>query len=394
MKTITQLKEARAKLIEDARKLYADADSPTAEDEARFDTMHADADKIGEDIKRLERQQAAEAQLEQIDERQTRSAAHHEGVHEDAVTGTDSPEYRKGFEAYLRRGHRKMTADEHRALEVGTDSEGGYTVDDVLLARLVAIRDEMNVMRGLATILQSGQDVKMPTEASLGVATWTAEEAGYTDSDDAFGTVTFTSHKLGRIVKASEELLQDSVFPIGTYITNQIGRSIGLGEEAAFVAGDGSGKPTGVVNGSAAGVTAAGAAAITADEIIDLYHAVARPYRAVGTWMTADATVAKIRKLKDGNSQYLWQPGLQAGQPDSILGRPLATSDSVPASTTGLKSVVFGDMSYYHIIDRSPIAIQRLDELYAANGHVGFRGFARTDGKLTASAAVKHLIQA
>ena len=394
MKTITQLKEDRAKLIEDARKLYADADAPTAEDEARFDTMHADADKIGDQIKRLERQEAADAELKKLDDRVTRSAEHHEGVAEDSVTGTNSPEYRQGFEAYLRRGHKKMTANEHRALEVGTDSEGGYTVDDVLLARLIAIRDEFNVMRGLATVLQSGQDVKIPSEASLGVATWTAEEAAYTESDDAFGQVAFTSNKLGRIVKASEELLQDSVFPIGNYITSQIGRSIGLGEEAAFVAGDGSAKPTGVVNGSSLGVTAAGAAAITGDEIIDLYHSLARPYRGVATFMAADATIKLIRKLKDGNSQYLWQPGLQAGQPDSVLGRPLVTSDSVPAATTGLKSVVFGDMSAYYIIDRSPIAIQRLDELYAANGHVGFRGFARTDGKLTASAAVKHLIQA
>jgi HK97 family phage major capsid protein len=228
----------------------------------------------------------------------------------------------------------------------------------------------------------------------LGVATWTAEEAAYTESDDAFGQVSFSNYKLGWIGKITEELLNDSVFPIGSHIVSQIGRAIGKGEDAAFVAGDGSGKPTGVVNGSSLGVTAAGAAAITSDEVIDLYHSLGRPYRGQATWMAADATVKLLRKLKDGDNQYLWQPGLQAGQPDSILGRPLVTSDNVPAATTGLRSVVFGDMSAYYIIDRTPVAVQRLDELYAANGFIGFRGFERTDGKLTQSAAVKHLIQA
>lgn len=386
---ITELKEQRAKLIADARQLRDSVESPTAEDEARFDTMLADADKIQQKIQREEDLIAAEDSLSRVDSRRT--VAKPLGERSGDEGGV---EYREAFEKYLRRGRGDLTGDERRALEVGTDSEGGYTVDDTLSANLIAIRDEMNVMRGVATVLQSGQDLKIPTEASLGTAAWTAEEAATTESDDAFGQVSFSSYKIDRIVKVTEELLQDSVFNIGGYVTSQIGRSVGIGEEAAFVNGDGSGKPTGVVGGSALGVSAAGAAAITADEVIDLYHSVARPYRMQGTFLAADATVKLLRKLKDGDNQYLWQPGLQAGQPDSILGRPLATSDNVPAATTGNKSLLFGDMSYYYIVDRSPIAIQRLSELYAANGFIGFRGFARTDGKLTQSAAVKHLIQA
>jgi len=387
-KTITQLKEDRAKLIDDARSTYDKIDSPTAEDEARLNTMLDDADKIGSQIATQERLEQQEADLRKADPRKTVAKPVEDR------SGDGDTEYRDAFDKYLRRGRGKMSGDERRALEVGTDSEGGYTVDDTLAAELIQIRDDMNVMRGLATVRNSSQDVKIPTEASLGVATWTAEEAAYTESDDAFGQVSFSNYKLGWIGKITEELLNDSVFPIGSHIVSQIGRAIGKGEETAFVAGDGSGKPTGVVNGSSLGVTAAGAAAITSDEVIDLYHSLGRPYRGQATWMAADATVKLLRKLKDGDNQYLWQPGLQAGQPDSILGRPLATSDNMPAATTGLKSVLFGDMSYYYIIDRSPVAIQRLDELYAANGFVGFRGFERTDGKLTQSAAVKHLIQA
>ena len=110
--------------------------------------------------------------------------------------------------------------------------------------------------------------------------------------------------------------------------------------------------------------------------------------------MMNDSTAKLIRKLKDGDSQYLWQPGLQAGQPDVLLGRPVVVSSAMPAATTGLKSVVFGDLSYYTIADRANTAVQRLNELYAANGQIGFRAFKRTEGKVTLSSAIKHLIQA
>ena len=128
--------------------------------------------------------------------------------------------------------------------------------------------------------------------------------------------------------------------------------------------------------------------------MIDLYHALGRPYRKNATWIMNDSTVKLIRQLKDSNGQYLWQPGLQAGQPDMILGRPLLTSSAAEAATTGLRSVLFGDLSYYTVADRSGSVLQRLNELYAANGQVGFRMFKRMDGKLTSSDAVKHLVQA
>jgi len=127
---------------------------------------------------------------------------------------------------------------------------------------------------------------------------------------------------------------------------------------------------------------------------MDLYHSLGRSYRRRATFMLADATALAIRKLKDGDSQYMWQPGLQAGQPDRLLGRPVEISDSMPAMTTGLKSVLFADFSYYWIGDRTATVVQRLDELYAATGQVGYRAFKRVDGKLTLAAAAKHLIQA
>ncbi len=142
------------------------------------------------------------------------------------------------------------------------------------------------------------------------------------------------------------------------------------------------------------GKTTASGTAIAADELIDLFHALKPPYRARATWLMHDSTVAAVRKLKDANNQYIWQPGLQAGQPDMLLGRPVRVSRYMPEIALDAKTVAFGDFSYYWIADRQSIGIQRLVELYAANGQVGFRMFTRVDGRLALAEAVQVLQQA
>lgn len=302
--------------------------------------------------------------------------------------------YKEGFNAYIRRGKSAMDGNFLNALQVGTNSEGGYIVPQEFETQLTQALQDINEVRQWCNVITTASQHNIPTEASLGSAAWTAEEAAYTDSDAAFGQVVLGAHKAATICKVSEELLMDAFFSVEAYLAQNFGKRFGILEEAAFVAGDGSGKPSGIVPGSSLGVTAAGAAAITSDEVIDLYHSLSRPYRRNAVWLMSDATAKLIRKLKDGDNQYLWQPGLQAGQPDVLLGRPVVVSNSVPAATTGLKSMVFGDLSYYTIADRSGVAVQRLNELYAANGQVGFRAFKRTEGKVTLSSAIKHLIQA
>jgi len=397
MSRLNDLREERAKLIAEARAILnlATEKAPlTAEQEGRADEMYDAADALKDKIDREERAEAAEKSLEKIDARKVEPGKPEDPEVRAERIGTDSAEYRKAFDSYLRKGSLLLSADEVRALQIGTDSEGGYATDDRLLNMLVQIRDDQNVMRGRATVIQTSQDVKMPVESSLGTAAWTAEEAPYNDSDDALTEVTLSAYKLTRLVKASQELMADGVFDVAAWVVSQIGRAIGTAEEAAFVNGDGSDKPTGLVGGSSLGVTATSAAAITSDEVIDLYHSLGRPYRVNGTFVMADATAKLIRKLKDGNSQYLWQPGLAGGQPDTILGRPVVTSDNMPAAATGKKSVVFADISQYYIADRAAPTVQRLNELYATNGQVGFVGSARVDGKLVQAAAAKHLVQA
>lgn len=315
-------------------------------------------------------------------------------VNVDRGSYRNSADYKEGFDAYARKGGAVLDARFLNALQVGTNSEGGYIVPQEFETTLLEALQDINEIRRYCNVIQTGSDRNIPVESSMGAAAWTAEEAAFTESDPAFGRVTLSAYKAATIIKVSEELLQDAFFDVSGYLARNFGKRFGLLEEAAFVNGDGSGKPTGIVQGSSLGVTAAGAAAITADELLDLYHALSRPYRAGAVWMMKDSTAKLIRKLKDGNNQYLWQPGLQAGQPDTLLGRPVVVSDAMPAATTGNKSVIFGDLSYYTVADRAGVAVQRLNELYAANGQVGFRAFKRTDGKVTLSSAIKHLIQA
>lgn len=285
----------------------------------------------------------------------------------------------------------------YNALQIGTDSEGGFLVPDEFERTLVQALEEENIFRTLAKIIQtSSGDRKIPVVATKGSASWIDEEGAFPESDDAFSQVSIGAYKLGTMIKVSDELLNDSVFDLESYIATEFARRIGAKEEEAFFTGDGKGKPTGILaaaGGAEVGVTTAGAAAITADEVIDLFYSLKSPYRKNAVWVLNDATVKAIRKLKDNQGQYLWQPSLVAGTPDMILGRPVKTSAYMPVAAAGAKTIAFGDFGYYWIADRQGRSFKKLSELYAATGQVGFLGSQRVDGKLILSEAIKVMQQ-
>lgn len=398
MDKIVELKQERAKIVEEQRSMYDQVDAEsramTAEEkevyeklEARFDELTAEIKTMEDDRAKRDVLKAREDMLDKVDTRQFRPD---ETVGE--KIGRASEEYRQAYDSFLRRGKNALDATEIRALQVGTDSEGGYLVPDEFEKTLVEGLTNVNVMRQLCTVIQtSNGTTDIPVVSSQGSADWTLEEAAYKESDDAFTQVTLSAYKLTRIIKVSEELLNDSAFGIEGYIAKSFSNAFGIAEENAFVNGDGSSKPTGITDSAGVGVTAAAPTAITADELIDLYHSLGRAYRQRASFLMADSTAKIIRKLKDGDSQYIWQPGLQAGQPDRILSRPVYISDYCEAATAGLKPIVFADFSYYWIADRVGRSFQRLNELYAANGQVGFKASQRLDGKLTLAAAAKVL---
>ncbi len=174
------------------------------------------------------------------------------------------------------------------------------------------------------------------------------------------------------------------MFDLESYIGHEYAYAFGAAEEESFCVGTGSGQPTGLftANGGEVGVTAAAAGAVTADELIDLIYSLKSPYRKKAKFLMNDKTVCALRKLKDGNGVYLWQPALQQGQPDKLLGYELYTSPYVPVMASGSYSIGFGDFQNYWIADRAGRTVQRLNELYSMKGQVGFVGTERVDGKI------------
>jgi HK97 family phage major capsid protein len=284
------------------------------------------------------------------------------------------------------------------ALHVGTDTEGGYLVPDEYERTLIEALVEQNIFRQLAHVIHtSSGERKIPVVASKGTASWIDEEAAYPESDDTFGQVSIGAYKLATMIKISEELLNDSVFDMPAYIAKEFARRIGAAEEEAFFTGNGTGKPLGILaatGGAETGVTAAAADKITMDEVIDLFYSLRAPYRRNAVFIMNDATVKALRKLKDGQGQYLWQPSITAGTPDTILNRPVYTSGFMPTLATGNKTILFGDLGYYWVADREGRSFKRLNELYAPTGQVGFLASQRVDGKLILPEAVKVLKQA
>jgi len=395
--TILELREKRAKAWE-ATKAFLESHRNdkgvlSAEDDATYSRMEGEITDLGKEISRMERQEALDAELRKpvnmpLTGRPDIGKA-------DGKTGRAADEYRASFWNLMR--SKAAMPNVINALQIGTDSEGGYLVPDEFEHTLVEALQEENIFRQLATIIQtSSGERKIPVSASKGTASWIDEEGAVPESDDAFGQVTIGAYKLGTLIKVSEELINDNVFDLEGYISKEFARRIGAKEEEAFFSGNGTGKPNGILNatgGAQVGVTSAGATALTADEVMDLFYSLNASYRKKASWLLNDSTIKAIRKLKDGNGNYLWQPSLTAGTPDTLLGRPVNTSSFMPAIAAGAKTIAFGDYSYYWIADRQGRSFKRLGELYAVTGQVGFLGTQRVDGRLILPEAVKVLQQ-
>lgn len=392
---ITEMRNKRKKLIETMDgflETHQHDGSLSAEDDATYREMENTINTLTSDIHRMERRAEIEAELEKpVGKPITEKPA--AGMNAENEAKIRKKEYNKSFWNVMRK--KLVNPEVMNALQEGADSEGGYLVPDEFEHTLVEALESENIFRKLAHIINtSSGDRKIPVVASKGTASWVDEEGSITESDDAFGQVSIGAYKLGTLIKVSNELLNDSVFDLEAYIAKEFGRRIGAKEEDAFFNGNGSGKPTGIFDstaGAQVGITTASISAITADEIIDLFYSLGAPYRKNAVWVLNDATVKAVRKLKDGNGNYLWQPALTSGTPDMLLGRPVYTSNCVPTIASGAKVIAFGDFSYYWIADRQGRVFKKLNELYAATDQTGFVATQRVDGKLILPEAIKVL---
>lgn len=397
MNKILELREKRAKAWE-AAKAFLDSKRGndglvSAEDAAIYDKMEDDILNLGKEIERLERQEALDQELNRaINTPLTGKPMSNDSPEK---TGRASDEYKKAFWNAMRMKNPRH--DVYNSLSIGEDSEGGYLVPDEFERTLITTLEEENIFRKLAKIIKtSSGDRKIPVVVTKGTAIWLDEGEEYEESDSVFGQTSIGAYKLGTMIKVSDELLNDSVFNIESYIATEFARRIGAKEEEAFLVGDSEGKPTGIFNatgGAEVGITANSATALTADEVIDLVYSLKAPYRKNAVFLMNDATVKTIRKLKDGQGQYLWQPSLTAGTPDTLLNRPVYTSAFAPTIEAGAKTIAFGDFGYYWIADRQGRSFKRLNELFATTGQVGFLASQRVDGKLILPEAIKVLQQ-
>ena len=389
MKKVLELREKRAKAW-DAAKAFLDARAKdgvlSPEDNATYDKMLADVDAMARQIAIEEDRVARDAEMSRPTSAPLTEKPGAQGAK--PVSPRATAEYRADFLNILR-----GRAPVNNVLSTSPDTDGGYLVPTEFETQIVTGLEEANIIRSLAKTINTSAERKIPIAATHSTAQWTAENAAYTESDPAFAQKTIDAFKLTDLVKVSVELLQDSMFDLESYIAREFARAFGIAEEEAFCVGTGTGQPTGIftASGGTVGVTASSPTAITVDNLIDLIYALKSPYRRNAVFLMKDITVSALRKLKDSNGAYLWQPSVQAGQPDRLLGYPLYTSPYVPAAEAGALPIAFGDFSNYWIADRMGRTVQRLNELYAGNGQVGFIAAERVDGKVILAEGIQLL---
>ena len=388
MNTILELREKRTKLWENAKDFLDSKRNPdgliSSEDAAIYDKMEADVVNLGKEIDRLEKQSAIDMELNMAIGMPILEKPRNKKV----KTGRASEEYKRDFLNVLR-GKPQI----YNVMQESVDADGGFLVPEEFENQIVTALEENNVIRSIAKTITTAAERKIPIAATHSVAQWTPENGAYTESNPTFGQKTIDAFKLTDLVKVSTELLQDSMFNLESYISSEFARAFGVAEEQAFCTGTGVGQPTGIFteNGGEIGLTLTSTTNITCDNIIELVHSLKSPYRRNAVFLMNDSTISMLRKLKDTNGAYLWQPSLQAGQPDRLLGYPLYTSPYVPTVAAEALPIAFGDFSNYWIADRMGRSVQRLNELYAGNGQVGFLATERVDAKVILSEGIKLL---
>ena len=388
MNKISAMREKRAGLWEQTKSFldtHTDKDGKlSAEDAAAYDQMEQEVVDLGKDIERLERQASIDAELATPTSQPITNQPGQDG--QEAKTGRASDEYRKAMLQALRTNFRQVS----NVLEEGVDTNGGYLVPEEYDRRLIDVLNEENIMRGLATTITTSGEHKINLAATKPAASWIEEGGALTFGDATFDQILMDAYKLHVAIKITEELLYDNAFGLESYIIDQFGKAIGNAEEDAFLNGDGKHKPTGLFTSAKVGVTTS-TANISADDMINLVYSLKRPYRKNASFITNDQTLSALRKLKDNNNAYIWQPSYQAGEPDRLLGYTLHTSAYVPTIAAGKPVIAFGDYSYYNIGDRGSRSMQELKELFAGNGMIGYVMKERVDGKLVLPEAVQLL---
>ena len=384
---VQELIEKRAKVWETAKNFVDTHEDKngnlSAEDKETYSRMEAEIEELTNSIERQQRAERREQELSKPVNSPITGKPYKDEPQGEVKTGRASDEYKKAMLTALRSNFRQVS----NVLQEGVDADGGYLVPEEYDHRLIDVLTEENIMRGIATKITTSGEHKINIAATKPAAAWIEEGEALSFGDATFEQKILDAHKLHVAIKITEELLYDNAFGLENYIITEFGKALANAEEDAFLNGDGVGKPTGIFDKTKGGESIGTlTAALKSDDILDLIYKLKRPYRKNASFIMNDATLAQIRKLKDNNGQYLWQPSYQANEPDKILGYNIRTSAFAPTD-----AIAFGDYKYYNIGDRGSRSFKQLNELFAGNGMIGYVAKERVDGLLILPEEVKIL---
>lgn len=384
--TIKELIEKRAKVWETAKnfvKTHEKEGVLSEEDTMTYNKMEKEIEDLTMSIERQQRALDRDHELSKPMNSPITGKPYVPEMDDKKMTGVKSKEYKNAMLSAMRSNFRNVS----NILQEGVDGDGGYLVPEEYDKRLIQVLEGENIMRGLATIITTSGLHKINIAATKPAAAWIEEGGALTFGDATFDQINLDAFKLHVAIKVTEELLYDSAFGLENYIITEFGKALANAEEDSFLNGDGKGKPTGIFAETGGGqVVSTLTAAIKSDDLIDLVYGLKRPYRKNASFIMNDATLASLRKLKDNNGAYIWQPSYKEGEPDRVLGYAVHTSSFAPEN-----AIAFGDYSYYNIGDRGSRSFAELRELFAGNGMIGYVAKERVDGKLVLPEAVKIL---
>lgn len=403
MRDLNELRRKRGNIISQMRALTDAAEKEyrdgkralaalTAEENAKWEAMDKDQEELRAEIEReerllkLEKERADAAEPVPMPKPEERSRP---------KRPRETAEYAAAYRSYLANGLRNVTPEELRALQADSDTAGGYiTTPQQFITTLIKSVDDQVAVRRFATkfTVEKAESVGAPVlQDDPGDPEWTAEIK--TGSDDAamdFAKRELHPHPLARRIKVSNKLIRVSALNVDALVRERLAYKVSIAHEKAFMTGSGANQPLGLFTPSAQGIstgrdvsTGNTTTAIGADNLIEMTYTLKGQYlgRPSTRWIFHRLALKQIRKLKDGNGQYLWIAGLTAGQPDTILGIPIINSEFAPSTfTTGLYVGLLGDLSFYWIVDALDAAIQVLDQLYAETNQTGYIIRAESDG--------------
>lgn len=406
MPTKQELVDKRANVWEQMKEVMDVAEREgrelTAEERQKYDAGEKDLDKLEDQIKLQEKHDSRSARYDAVD----RSKA----ITPEAPGGNDHDErnaqYKRAFEAYLRNAVSDLSADDRRALQdgfvdkralgIGANTAGGYTVPPDFRAEMIQTMKAYGGMLQEAEIIDTdtGANLQWPTnDDTANTGAILAENSQVTQQDVTLGTNSLDAYMYtSKLVLVSLQLLQDSAFDLETWLKGRLAERLGRILNQHFTTGTGTSQPDGIVTGAIVGKQGATGqtTTVTYDDLIDLIDSLDPAYQGNAKFMMSQQSRKSVRKLKDTTGQPLWQPSIQAGTPDLLLGYPYSLNQDVPTPAASAKSILFGDFKQAYVIRLvTDLATMRLAERYADFLQVGFLGFQRADGTVQNAAAVR-----